>query len=199
MIPSRADLRLPVPLVRHRHRSHPPHERGRSVRLRPVRWRASSRPVPGRHHLQGIRLLPHRLARIEPEHELRLELGIDERQRQRDGHVSIDEPRRWRDGSIDDRDEGHDFGVDLVERESVLGLGVQPPIGPAARVQADCACRVPQRRQKRAFADSDRPHWPQLWTPMFAAALATSRADASQNPPGRAPICADETVAPRDR
>jgi hypothetical protein len=40
---------------------------------------------------------------------------------------------------------------------------------------------VPQRRQKRALADSDRPHWPQLCTPMALIAPATSRADASQN------------------
>ena len=60
------------------------------------------------------------------------------------------------------------------------------------------AWRVPQRRQKRALADSDRPHCPQLWTPMLAAADATSRAEASQNAP-RAAISMDVGAAPRDR
>ena len=45
----------------------------------------------------------------------------------------------------------------------VADLGSTPQLD-----QADCAWRVPHRRQNRAFADSDRPHSPQFCTPTLA-------------------------------
>ena len=51
-----------MPRLRQRDRSDPLDAGGRAVRVRAVRRHAAPRALPDRHHLQGIRLLPERLA-----------------------------------------------------------------------------------------------------------------------------------------
>ena len=134
---------------------------------------AAAHPLPDRDHLQGVRLLLDRFAVEHVQHEADrfFRTSRELRRRLRVHHALDDE-----------------VGRQLL---FILGLAVRAD-------QADWAWRVPQRRQKRALADSDRPHCPQLWTPMFAAAAATSRADASQKAP-RAASSMGVGADPRDR
>src|SRR5436190_2094287 len=84
-------------------------------------------------------------------------------------------------------------------RRFVEGVAARRP----RRSQADRAWRVPQRRQNRALADSERPQPTQFWTATALRADATSRADASHNavePPSVRCISSEGlTPAPLDR
>src|SRR5918999_824081 len=155
------------------HRGDPLDARGGSIGLRAVWRRAAAHPLPDGDHLQRVGLLPDRFP-----------------QRRIDGE---------RDEGGDERaDEEHGVEAEALERRGQQGV---ERLGDLTD-QAGWAWRVPHRRQKRAFAESDRPHCPQFWTPTLPTALATSRADASQNlwPAAvRIAISAAPMAAPRER
>ena len=137
MIARRADLRLPVPLLRHGHRSDPPDDRGRTVRLRGVRRRAAPRPVPDRHHLQGLRAstAPTRAPRA------RLERGSARALEQRQPTATpASASLRGGDGGVHDRD-----------RRDHLEPSSSPSCDRPVRTSA-CVRRCARRRRIRPTA-----------------------------------------------
>ena len=62
-------------------------------------------------------------------------------------------------GSRQGIDAQHGREAEAVERRGDEGV---ERLSELSRGQADWACRVPQRRQNRAFAERDSPHSPQF-------------------------------------
>ncbi len=160
--------------MRQRDRSDPLDEGGRSDHLRALRWRAAPGPLSEPGSSSRVRASTETI----PAPALRA-LTAGPRSR----------PHRHPTARQASDEGGEEARYVRLDEAGQLRLG-------------RLGLRVPHRRQKRAFAESDSPHCPQFCTPTCAPAPATSRADASQNDPRSAAALtrsACVAAAPRDR